>query len=81
MDREQRRFVTGGTATSGMSWGLIETRGNAWATFNFNRGQGAVGSAALHISAAKCGCIVRMERPARVHEIVGYALVSAQSYT
>ena len=57
MDREQRRFVTGGTATSGMSSGLIETRGNAWATFNFNRGQGAVGSAALHISAQKCGCI------------------------
>ncbi len=42
-----------------MSWGLIETRGNAWATFNFNRGQGAVGSAALHISAQKCGCITR----------------------
>ena len=59
MDREQRRFVTGGTATSGMSSGLIETRGNAWATFNFNRGQGAVGSAALHISAAKCGWITR----------------------
>ncbi|MBE7478986.1 MAG: hypothetical protein HS104_03200 [Polyangiaceae bacterium] len=29
MDRERRRYVPGGTATSGTSSGLIETCGNA----------------------------------------------------
>jgi len=29
MGREQRRYVTAGIATIGMSSGLIETRGNA----------------------------------------------------
>ncbi len=29
MGREQRRYGTGGTATSGKTYGWIETRGNA----------------------------------------------------
>jgi hypothetical protein len=57
VNREQRRFVPGGTATSGTSSGRIETRGYAQETFNFNRGHDAVGRATLHNSAANSGCI------------------------
>ena len=57
MDREQRRFATGGTVSSGTSSGVRETRGNARVTFEVQPRPRRRGSPALHNSAENFGWI------------------------